>query len=190
MDIKKISVKIRGIAPLLHHAYKETMEERQTKRKTVNLSKEEEAKDALYTDEKGEIYQPSNHIEGALIKASSNFKWSGKKTYKDLMKSAILVEPQEIYFPESKNYKIDVRTAVIPATRGRVFAIRPRWDKWTMEFSIIVMDAENIANETLKQILEYAGRFIGIGTFRPKFGRFEVTKFEEIKDEEIKDRKV
>jgi len=182
MQTKRVAVKIRGIAPLLHHAYKETMEERQSKRTTVVLSKEEEAKNALYTDEKGKIYQPSNHIEGALIKASINFKWSGKKTFKDLMKSAVLIEPQEIYFPEAPNYKIDVRTAVIPATRGRVFAIRPRWDKWTMEFTVNILDAENIGLENLKKIMEYAGRFVGIGTFRPKFGRFEVVDFKEVKE--------
>jgi len=33
---------------------------------------------------------------------------------------------------------------------------------------------------TLRQILEKAGNFIGVGDFRPKFGRFEVVEFEPI----------
>ena len=80
----------------------------------------------------------------------------------------------KIRFPQAKNYATDVRLAVIPTTRGRVPVARPRWDEWDMEFVIRVMDPEYLDQSTLKEILEIAGREQGIGTFRPKFGRFEV----------------
>jgi hypothetical protein len=105
----------------------------------------------------------------------------GKKTYKDQMKTNIAVLPNEIYFSEAKDYKVDVRLCVIPATRGRIPVARPRWDNWTIEFTLRIFDETLLNGETLKELLTTAGKTKGIGTYRPKFGRFEVTQFEILK---------
>lgn len=175
------NVTIKGTVPLMHNRYPlnaTDITKKEKKGKVFNA--EESAKKCLYVNTKGEIYQPADHIEGALIKVGSsiNIAGGGKKTYKDQMKTNILVMPTEIPFENGKDYETDVRLAVIPATRGRVPVARPRWDDWSFNFTIRVMDKETLDADILKQLLETAGRTQGIGTYRPKFGRFEVTKFE------------
>jgi len=150
------------------------------KRKKIYVPKEECEK-KLYKNKEGKIIQPSIHIEGALIHAAADgdFKKKGRKTYKDFFKSSVIVEPQEIFFkvPEDpENYEIDERPVVIQ--RNRVLAWRPKWSDWEFDFQIKVLQDEMIDDSTVKDILEYAGMYIGIGSFRPKFGRFEVTRFE------------
>jgi len=55
---------------------------------------------------------------------------------------------------------------------------RPRFNKWALDFSIIVTH-DALPKAVLKELLDHAGRYMGIGDYRPKFGTFIVTKFEE-----------
>lgn len=182
-------VTIRGIVPLMHNRYplQATTITKKRPRGTL-FNAEEEVKDTYYANSKGEIYQPSEHIEGALIQVGSSktVPGQGKKTYKDQMKSNIAVLPTEIPFPNGKDYKTDVRLCVIPATRGRVPVARARWDDWEFNFTLRVFDETILDGETLKELLETAGKTKGIGTYRPKFGRFEVVKFEPAKPDKVK----
>ena len=79
--MKKIDVEIKGVCPLLQHRFPEEehgINVKKAKKKIYNP--EEEAEKATYRDKNGEIYQPSEHILGALIKAAVSFKFEGKKT--------------------------------------------------------------------------------------------------------------
>jgi hypothetical protein len=59
--------------------------------------------------------------------------------------------------------------------------VRPKWTKWEVSF-VLQVDEDSIAKEAIQQIIEYAGKYVGIGSFRPVnnglFGRFELTKIE------------
>lgn len=182
-------VTIRGIVPLMHSRYPLEAASITKKRQRGTLfNPAEEVKKTYYVNSKGEIYQPADHIEGALIQAGSakTVPGMGKKTYKDQMKTNIAILPPEIPFPNGKNYKTDVRLCVIPATRGRVPVARARWDEWEFGFTLRVFDETLLDGETLKELLEIAGKTKGIGTYRPKFGRFEVVKFELVKTGDMK----
>jgi len=54
-------------------------------------------------------------------------------------------------------------------------------EKWALSFGV-EYDDEEIPKSVLKELLDYAGRRVGIGDFRPStggpFGRFIITKFE------------
>jgi hypothetical protein len=47
-----------------------------------------------------------------------------------------------------------------------------------LEFEIINKDPTIINKDVLKQILIDAGKYYGIGDYRPDYGLFEVIKFE------------
>lgn len=49
---------------------------------------------------------------------------------------------------------------------------------WRATFILEVLLPEYIRPDDLRSAIEDAGRFIGIGDFRPHFGRFTLTKFE------------
>lgn len=174
----KIKVEIEGIRPLLQHKFPDETYEIEAKTKTrVGSTKSDDPKDSLYVLPDGTIYQPAEHILRAMIKAATNFKIGGKrgKTYKDIIMSSIIITPDAIPHKFTK-WEFDKRSVVIPATRGRIMRIRPRFDKWALAFELECIE-EQIDIETLKKILDYAGYNVGIGDYRPRFGGFIVTQF-------------
>jgi hypothetical protein len=58
---------------------------------------------------------------------------------------------------------------------------RPRFDEWCLEFKILNLDPGLLKAEVIKKILEDAGKYYGLGDYRPEFGRFKVERFEVIK---------
>jgi len=163
---------------LLMHKY--TIEsESESKKMKMRYDAKEDAENALYKDDKGRIVTPSIHIESALSRAATNYKQPGKgrKTYRDLIKSGIQIEPLNIPHKYDK-WEIDTQRAVIG--RSAVPRSRPRFDKWELEFTINLVDP-TIVPATLQEILNDAGRYIGIGDYRPRYGLFEVVKFEKVR---------
>jgi len=123
-----------------------------------------------------------------MIKAAVSFKIKGRrgKTYKDLVKAAVYVDPDmiplNVQIPENptsnplKPFYVDIRPVII--SRARVLRARGALTKgWELSFTISVID-DQLASTVLKEILDEAGRAIGIGDYRPRFGRFLTTRFE------------
>lgn len=190
-----VNVSIEGIAPLLHHRYPLPDFAQLSKGGKVKSGEKDytqEWRQSLYANGNAELYQPATHLDGALAKASSNFKVQGRgaKTYSQLFKGNVFVAPDEIPFmgmimPENldtdadKPLYLDVRPVVIQ--RARVVRIRPCFKPgWKLDFVIEVID-DQIPHNVVSEVLIMAGKTIGIGDFRPKFGRFMVTKFDLVK---------
>ena len=174
-------VRIVGTAPLLMHRFGENAEaelQAKSKKRSGAHTPEQAAKELLYTLPNGKLCQPAEHIYRAMVKSAVNFQITGrgKKTYKDIVCGAMDVGPEFIEHISQK-WTVDSRSVVIPATRGRVMRHRPRLNTWQLDFELTSRD-EQLAPEVLKQILEYCGNYVGIGDYRPRFGRFKVTKFE------------
>lgn len=53
-----------------------------------------------------------------------------------------------------------------------------------MRGQTLIVDEDSITTETITQIIEYAGKYVGIGSFRPTnnglFGRFGLTSIEKV----------
>ena len=68
--------------------------------------------------------------------------------------------------------------------RARIMRSRPVFKKWQLEFELEIDEME-VPNDVVKEILEYSGKRVGIGDFRPEkggsFGRFEVSKWKTLK---------
>jgi len=112
-----------------------------------------------------------------MIKSAVDFIYSGRKTYKDYIKSGIFFKEQEIILTPQE-YTISNMPVVI--ARSRIMRSRPEFKKWKCTFNIEVIN-EDLDKTILKEILESAGKFKGVGDFRPEYGRFEITSFEEVK---------
>lgn len=185
--MKKINVTIKGLAPILQarHPFpdeKEGILKRSVtaKKKVKDLTDEEAFEMHAYKTKKGKYCLPSEMIEAAMVKAAVNFRLEGKKTYKDLMKSGIIITPIELVFKKQKA-EMDARWGKNPNTRGAVWVVRPRIDDWEVDFTIDLLQDERVSTDILKEILSYAGLYVGVGAWRPKYGRFEVTKWKVLK---------
>lgn len=187
-----VSTTIKGIAPLMQHRF--PMPDLGNLSKGGNKSTG--AKDYtrewceyFYAEANGQIYQPSSHIEGALIKAAVGFKVTGKrgKTYKDLFSANVFIDPlniphegfvvpDELDADADKPLYLDVRPVVVQ--RARIVRIRPAFSPgWKLSFEIQVADDE-IQPGLLQDVLSLAGKTVGIGDYRPRFGRFNVVGYE------------
>jgi len=182
--MKKYKVEITGITPLLQNKPEEYGFDIQWIEKQASTNWEGEALKKLYVNTDGEIYQPSTHIERALIEAGKKIKMkgAGKSNYSKYFGSMINVEEAEILHIKPK-YEIFKALVVIPSTKGRIMRYRPLFKEWKLVFNISFED--EISSDVLKEALEIAGRYVGIGDWRPekkgKFGKFQVTSFQEAK---------
>jgi len=180
MEKKEYKVTIEGTAPLLMHKFVgqsqlEGAKKSSQRGKKVYDPKEEAEKGAYRTDD-GKLFLPSSHFKAAMVKAGVDFKMSGKKTYKEFIKSGIFIEPTEIIL-DQQEYEIFESPVVI--NRARVMSWRPQFKVWSCTFNIEIID--DFLNPTIvKEILETAGRFKGVGDYRPEFGRFKVVGFDKI----------
>lgn len=171
----KVDVSIEGVAPLLMNKFTETKTSESKRGKKVYVP-EEEAEKKTYRTEKGKLYLPNTHFKASMTKAATDFKMSGKKSYKDYIKSGVFIDEQEIIL-EQQEYEIFACPVVIQ--RARVMSWRPIFKNWSCSFTIDITD-DFINTTTLKEILKMAGKYKGVGDFRPEYGRFKVTKFKVI----------
>ena len=177
----KIEVEIEGIRPLLQNRFPEEGYEAASRtKKQVGVHPKDDPKQKLYMLTDGTVYQPAEHLLRSMTKAAVNYKIGGRgrKTYKDIILSSVFITPEAIPHKIQK-WVTDERSVVIKATRGRIIRRRPKFEKWNLAFTLDVQE-EQIDAETIKRILDYAGQYVGIGDYRPRFGLFMVTRFEEI----------
>jgi hypothetical protein len=182
--MKQFSVEIEGVTPYMQHRMDDQKLEDWEKNRKLIIERDDISKtDALraefhsYSDNEG-FYLPTEQIIGALINAGALVKskvGNGKKSMKNIVAGMFSIIEQKIRL--SSNYEIDKRSVVCRAVKARVIVIRPKWNEWKAEFTLLV-DNDTITKETVQQIIIYAGQYIGIGSFRPTnngmFGRFKL----------------
>jgi len=175
-------VKIVGTRPLLLNNPEYEIGNTPKRRRGEHLTPEEEAKLKLYLNEKGEPCVPARVIKGALRNAGRGYRVKGRgtTTYGAMIRAGLDIEPSMIPII-SDGWKVDIQHVVVQ--RSRIPRARPRFDNWSLEFKIINKDPTILLRETVKKILEDAGKWYGIGDYRPEYGLFEVVKFEVEKNE-------
>jgi len=138
----------------------------------------------IHSDEKGNVYIPATSFKNALSEAakylSIQIPGKGKATYTKHFEAGVIV-PESLTLPIKKS-DVKVHRLFLPADgkRGsgkRVWKNMPIIHSWEGEITFIILD-ENITKEIFTRVLEESGKFIGVGTFRPRqngmFGRFSV----------------
>lgn len=192
MPLAEVAVdcEIQGTAPLLMSAIgpkaKAKMKGDGERKVRSRANEESEWRDKLYQEEGGQIYAPARWVERALVGAAKEFKRGrGLKTYEKLFEAAVFVEgrmsddPSHLLMGKKEPDYIDEQSAVNRATKGRIWVNRPAFQKgWRLTFRIRIEDPEAISAEVVNKVLVHAGRFCGLGSYRPRYGRFIVTNFQ------------
>lgn len=170
---KTITVAIKGISALLMHSFPLVQVEGLEKR-----TPDEQAEIAAYRDpDTGELYIPGVAFQRALVAGAAYSKGKGRSTLQKPVAACVLVTPERASLG-TKEYIVDARPVVIPATKGRVVRYRPRLDSWETTFSI-EFDPMLITEDQLRRVVDDTGRNVGLLDYRPEkkgpFGRFMVT---------------
>lgn len=196
-NMQEISVSIRGRTPLLCNRFTDEAAMKATTGQTSALKGSQgdptsQAERKLYTGLDDEPMIPQPNLFRCIIDAGKFFK-SGKSKVTTQKSSLIpacieLTAPDggiELKIKHEQPWSVDTRPVRIPATGGRILCHRPCFFDWELDF-VLFIDEEFITKELTRDILDAAGRRIGLGDFRPDckgcFGKFEVIHWEEIEE--------
>jgi len=119
-------------------------------------------------------------LENCIIHAGREFKADKRRTMKEILKATIFVRPDYAIVNDGVKEPDFIHEAQVvnPNTKGRNIRYRPAFKEgWTARFQIDIDDPEVVPAERLKEILEFAGRRVGVGDWRPRYGRFLVAEF-------------
>jgi len=192
--MKTYEVAIESTVAMLHHGAQAVgMQEKDTttRKPTGNalLGNPEEWKQTIYFDEKDGVYLPATCFEASCKNASKQFKVTGRTTATKFVESGMfcvddhlqfLVDGKPIKTLDDERIVVDKRTVKNPSTKGRNVRYRAKFDKWFSKFRVIVTADDYISKDLLKQIIEYAGAYVGVGDYHPKFGRFKLISLKEV----------
>jgi len=184
---QKVNARITGRSPLLMHSgqmintrneYARAMKAVTSKRMKTDADHEEMARiewtAGLYL-RGGKIAIPSEVVEAALVGAAKKSK-SGKQAQAGLFveNDAPLIFPGADQSVEAL-WKNGAYTFSVPVrvSSARVIRTRPRFDEWAADLSVVYDDGL-FNRQAVIDILHICGDQIGIGDWRPKFGRFTV----------------
>jgi hypothetical protein len=189
MQNQEFKVTISGLTPYMQHRMDDvTLEEWEKnrgaiiERKEISDPDQKRAEFHCYRDENDQCFLPSEHLKGSFINAGSFLKskvGNSRKSMKNIVAAMFYINPDKVVMPDYDT--IDKRSAVNKNVKARVMVIRPKWTDWKVSFDLTVAN-NTITKDTVKEIIEYAGNYCGVGSFRPtnngQFGRF---KIDEIK---------
>ena len=180
-----MEIEVEGVTRILFHRYDpQEAEDKANAPKGSRRKKSDNIMSYLYVDEEGYLCFPAVNIKASLLNAAKWFsdpRSSGqKKQAKELFTAKVFVVPEMPRFlvggrPIKEPQFIDRRGVCVQ--RNRVNRERPGLlPGWRCCFQIQVVIAEYISPNILRDVVEYAGRFVGWGDFRPDFGRFQVVR--------------
>lgn len=176
MANNKIEVGIKGISPLLMHAFPMVTPEAGWEKWTP----EKQAEVAAYRDpDTAELYVPGIAIQRSLIGAATYSKGKSRASLQKPVAACVLITPERVPL-KSKTFVVDSRPVVIAATKGRIIRHRPRLDNWALSF-ILEYDSALLSEKELRKVVDDAGSRVGLLDFRPEkkgpFGRFMIVSW-------------
>ena len=139
---------------------------------------------ALYCDDDGkpQIGIPGDNIHRAMRDAATAEK-KGETVRREIVIEEDLIPiehdgPKDLMQMYANDRFVFRKTVVIQ--KRRTPRTRPRLPTWALEFHARVEGDATLTKDDVKRILERAGK-VGIGTWRPRYGHFNVAKFEAVK---------
>lgn len=186
--IETLKLRIEGDAPLLMHngrlanpmdPYAKRMKELTKARNKTDAQLLEirrvEWEAGLYLDADGDVCLPADVVLACIYggarkakagKEASAGVWEGAPTFKLLHDG-----PRDLDALYEAPGFVDYRVVVV--SQRRTMRARPRFPRWSLEL-LLNVNADIINPEQVRQAAEAAGLLVGLGDWRPRFGRFHV----------------
>ena len=175
-----VEVEIEGTSPVLFHRWScEDVEAKATAAKNSKAKKTDNIEAYLYRDESGNICMPTEYVRQSLIHAAK-FRQdprSPRKSAMDLFKAGVVSISDLASLNVTAPDYLDRRRVCVQ--RMGVTRTRPAVNAgWRAVVQLQVLTPEYIDRAVLLDVLNNAGRLVGVGDFRPTYGRFQVVRFD------------
>lgn len=181
-----VRVKCQGTRPIMFGRMSEEILEHLRKGTRPQSNKDADpmriAEDKMYKGPNGELCIPADNFWAALVEAGAFVGFKGKRNLSNSEESVLpgVLNIREDYltFTDGQGWRVDQR-------RGRldngtaVCIVRPLFPEWGFTATLEIDDSQ-VSVEKIKEVVETAGRFKGLGEHRKKgrYGRFAVVGWE------------
>ena len=175
-----VHLTLEGTSDMLFHRWNcEAVEAKSKAAKNSAAKKTDDIESYVWRNDKDELCVPGEYLRQAIIHAAK-FKQdprSPRKSAMDLFKAGI-VPITNLSTLKTKNWDY-LHTCRVTVQRAGINRTRPAMKQgWTASFSLQVLLPEYIDPVLLRDVVETSGRLIGLGDFRPTYGRFGINNFE------------
>lgn len=175
-----VHLAIEGSAPVLFHRWNvDGVEAKAKAAKGSTAKKSDDLESYVYRNHDGVICLPGEYLRQAIIHASK-FKQdprSPRKSAMDLFKAGVLSLTELAPLGVTQWDYEDRRRVMVQ--RNGITRVRPAMrEGWRADFHLMVQTPEYIGVDLLRSVVDDAGRLVGLGDFRPTFGRFTVVNWE------------
>jgi hypothetical protein len=174
------NVTIEGVADFLFHRWNcEAVAEKAAASKGSKAKKTDDVESYVYRNDKSELCIPGEYLRQSVIHAAK-FRQdprSPRKSAMDLFKAGIVsLTPLATLGSIEWDYMHKCRVTI---QRNSITRNRPAMKAgWKVEMQILCNLPEYISPQMLNETISAAGRLIGLGDFRPSYGRFQIVSFD------------
>lgn len=185
------NVRIQGTAAILFHAWSnEAVAEKAAAKKGSAAKKTDNVESYVYRDEDRNICLPGQYLVGSLTdprNGAAKYRQdprSPRKSALDLFRAGVAaltelapIIPAGRQVPTDQWDYLDSRRVMVQ--RQGVTRMRPAFlAGWSATVQLACLTPDYISPADLLDTLGKAGLLVGVGDFRPTFGRFAVTSFD------------
>lgn len=172
----QVEFTIEGTAAILFHAWNnEAVSEKAAAAKNSKAKKTDNVESYVYRNEDGEISLPGEYIRMAMVNAA-RFRQdprSPRKSGMDLYKAAVVMLTEYSSLGSKDWDYLDRRRVTVQ--RNGITRERPAMKAgWRATFEAQIVLPEYVQPHDFLDVLQNAGRVVGVGDFRPTYGRFAV----------------
>jgi hypothetical protein len=173
------SVALQGSADMLFHRWNcESVQAKSEAKKNSKAKKTDDIESYVWRDENGMLCVPGEYLRQSIVHAAK-FKQdprSPRKSARDLFNAGVVSLTNLASLGSDKWDYLDTRRVTVQ--RQGINRTRPAMRVgWKAEFELQILTPEYISPELLYDTISMAGRLIGIGDFRPSFGRFNIVSY-------------
>lgn len=173
------TIAIEGTSAFLFHRWSnEAIAEKAAAAKNSAAKKTDNVESYVYRTSEGVLAIPGEYLRMSVCMAAKYRQdpRSSRKSAFDLFKAGVVSLTELASLGVSDWDYLDARRVMVQ--RNGVTRQRPAMNPgWVAEFQFMVATPEYISAHLLSAVLTDAGRLVGIGDFRPTFGRFLVKSF-------------
>lgn len=175
-----VHVTVEGAADLLFHRWNcESVDAKSKAAKNSKAKKEDDIESYVWRNDKNELCVPGEYFRQSIIHAAK-FKQdprSPRKSAMDLFKAGIVALTNLAPLGVKDWDYLDTRRVTIQ--RAGINRTRPAMRVgWNAEVQFQILTPEYIDIALFQEVINTAGRLVGVGDFRPTYGRFFIKRLE------------